>query len=35
LVLLPNASWPEEFLPLSDVIGGALYTQKDTSQAKM
>jgi hypothetical protein len=26
--LLPNASWPEAFLPLSDVVEGALHTRK-------
>jgi hypothetical protein len=26
--LLPNASWPEVFLPLSDVVGGVLHTSK-------
>jgi hypothetical protein len=26
--LLPNASWPEAFLPLSDVVGGALQSSK-------
>jgi hypothetical protein len=24
-ILLPNASWPEAFLPLSDVVRGALH----------
>jgi hypothetical protein len=28
LVLLPNTSWPEAFLPLSDVVDGALHTSK-------
>jgi hypothetical protein len=28
LVLLPNASYPEAFLPLSDVVGGALHMRK-------
>jgi hypothetical protein len=28
VVLLPNTSWPEAFLPLSDVVGGALDTSK-------
>jgi hypothetical protein len=23
-ILLPNASWPEAFLPLFDAVGGAL-----------
>jgi hypothetical protein len=23
-ILLPNSSWPEAFMPLSDVVGGAL-----------
>jgi hypothetical protein len=26
--LLPNTSWPEAFLPLSDVVGGAFHTSK-------
>jgi hypothetical protein len=26
--LIPNASRPEAFLPLSDVVGGALHTSK-------
>jgi hypothetical protein len=28
-ILLPNDSWPEAFLPLSDVVGGALHMRKD------
>jgi hypothetical protein len=28
-ILLPNASWPEAFLPLSDVVGGALLIQNN------
>jgi hypothetical protein len=28
VVLLPNTSWPEAFLPLSDVVSGALHTSK-------
>jgi hypothetical protein len=28
LALLPNASWPEAFLTLSNIIGGALHTRK-------
>jgi hypothetical protein len=28
-ILLPNASWSEAFLPLSDVVGGALHMRKD------
>jgi hypothetical protein len=28
-VFLPNASWPEAFLPLSDVARGALRTSND------
>jgi hypothetical protein len=31
-ILLPNASWPEAFLPLFDVVGGALHMRKDLSQ---
>jgi hypothetical protein len=31
-ILLPNASWPEVFLPLSDVVGGALLMNKDLGQ---
>jgi hypothetical protein len=31
-ILLPNASWPEEFLPLSDVIGGALLMKQVLGQ---
>jgi hypothetical protein len=31
-ILLPNASWPEVFLPLSDVVGGALFMNKDLDQ---
>jgi hypothetical protein len=31
-ILLPNASWHEAFLPLSDVVGGALLMKKDLSQ---
>jgi hypothetical protein len=26
--LLPNVSWSEAFLPLSDVVGGTLHTSK-------
>jgi hypothetical protein len=28
--LVPNASWPEAFFPLSDVVGGILLMKKDT-----
>jgi hypothetical protein len=28
-ILLPNASWPEAFLPLSNVVGGTLHMRKD------
>jgi hypothetical protein len=31
-ILLPNASWPEALLPLSDVVGGALLMRKDLGQ---
>jgi hypothetical protein len=34
-ILLPNASWPEAFLPLFDVVGGALLMNKDLSQTKI
>jgi hypothetical protein len=26
--LLPNTSWPEAFLPLSDIVEGALHIRK-------
>jgi hypothetical protein len=32
LILLSNAYWPEAFLPLSNVVGGALHMRKDLSQ---
>jgi hypothetical protein len=32
--LLSNASWPEAFLPLSDVVGGALCTRNDLNQTE-
>jgi hypothetical protein len=28
--LLPNTSWPEAFLPLSDIVEGALHIRKKT-----
>jgi hypothetical protein len=31
-ILLPNASWPEAFLPLLDVVRGALHMRKDLSE---
>jgi hypothetical protein len=31
-ILLPNASWLEEFLPLSDVIGRALLMKQVLGQ---
>jgi hypothetical protein len=34
-ILLPNASWLEAFLPLSDVVGGALLMNKDLSETKI
>jgi hypothetical protein len=34
LVLLLNASWPEAFLPLSNVIGGALHMPKGPQSNK-
>jgi hypothetical protein len=30
--LLPKASWPEAFLALSDVVGGALRINNDLNQ---
>jgi hypothetical protein len=32
--LLPNASWPEAFLPLSNVVGGR-FTHKQKTSIKM
>jgi hypothetical protein len=32
LPLLPNASWPEAFLALSDVVGGVLRINNDLNQ---
>jgi hypothetical protein len=33
--LLPNAFWPEAFLPLSDVVWGALLIQNDLGQQQI
>jgi hypothetical protein len=30
--LVPNASWPEAFFPLPDIIGGTLLTKGDLSK---
>jgi hypothetical protein len=30
--LLPNASWPEAFFPLSDVVGGTLLMKRQPKQ---
>jgi hypothetical protein len=34
-ILLPNASWPEAFLPLSDVIVGALLIENNLGQQQI
>jgi hypothetical protein len=34
-ILLLNASWPEAFLPLSDVFEGTLLIRKDLDQQQL
>jgi hypothetical protein len=34
-IMHPNVSWPEAFLPLSDVVGTALLMQNDPGQQQI